>query len=118
MQLPEGYVAEQIKLALRLFRGGSWAQRPDDAQVMSPCAPLRHVVLQRRPQLCCGCQHVFKTGRHDADDGIRVLATTSTSPRLLQRDLTSDNGAVSTETPPPEAVAQDHHVRPVHPIIG
>src|SRR5262249_5666371 len=47
--------------------------------------------------------------RHHADDGIAVV---------VEPDLASDDRAVSAETPPPQRIAEDRHVRAIELILG
>src|SRR5262245_5141781 len=69
----------------------------------------RLVVLQERPDLRRGSQNILERARHYADDGIAVI---------VERDLAPDNRGITAEAPPPQPVAEDHHVGAMEPVVG
>src|ERR1700677_4949361 len=72
-------------------------------------ADISRVVLQGRPELRRGSQDVLESLRHHAEDGIKVV---------VERDLAPYDGAVAAETPPPQRVAEDHHMGTFETIVG
>src|SRR5262245_51767831 len=76
--------------------------------MVAPRPSLRHVVLQRRPDLRIRRGNILEFRRHDPQDVV-VLP--------IQSDVAADNRAIACETPAPECVAQDHNVRTVAEIL-
>src|SRR5262245_38018183 len=99
---------ERVDLTGRLIKGNPGPQAADGAKMMTPRPSLRHVVLQRRPELRGGSQHVLERSRHDPDDDVAVI---------IEGDGATDDCSIGAEAPPPEVIAEDDHVRPAESIV-
>src|SRR2546423_15084229 len=77
--------------------------------MMSPGCAQRHVVLERRPQLSRGRQHIVEPRRHHTDYSIKLV---------VEHDLPANHRGVSAEASPPQTVADNRDVGPVELIVG
>ena len=84
-----------VELLSGAIRVGIRSNASHEAQVMPPLPAIereRRVVLQGQPDLSLWAQNVLESGRHDADNGDRIV---------VEQDLTSDDGRIGPEAPTP-----------------
>src|SRR5262249_55327528 len=110
MLLIEHRTPRRAHISRRLIHRYAIAESRDRTQVVAPRTLVRHVVLERSPQLRVGGENVLELPRQNTDDLIEII---------IERYSPSHDRGVGAESSPPQRIAdQDHRWTLPNVILG